>query len=52
MPKFPNGYQLDNTDDRELAEYAAELLREINNEERRKHYEYQGVSYDDSKCAR
>ncbi len=52
MLTFPNEYQPDNTDDRELAEYAAELLREINNEERRNHYEHQGKSYDDSKCAR
>ncbi len=33
MPTFPNEYQPDNTDDHELAEYATELLREINNEE-------------------
>ncbi len=33
MLTFPNEYQPDNTDDRELTEYAAELLREINNEE-------------------
>ncbi len=52
MPTFPNEYQPDNTNDCELAEYATELLREINNEERGKHYEHQGESYDDSKCAR
>ncbi len=33
MPTFPNEYQPDNTDDREFTEYAAELLREINNTE-------------------
>ncbi len=36
MPPFPNEYQPDNTNDCELAEYAAELLREINNESGRK----------------
>ncbi len=30
MPTFPNEYQPDNTDDCELAEFAAEILREIN----------------------
>jgi len=33
MPTFPNEYQPDNTDDCELAEYAAVLLSEINDNE-------------------
>ncbi len=39
MPTFPNEYQPDNTDDRELAEYAAELLREINANKEENHEE-------------
>ncbi len=34
MPPFPNEYVLDNTDGKALTEYAAELLREINNDEK------------------
>lgn len=30
MPTFPNEYQPDNTDAKELTEYAAKLLEEIN----------------------
>lgn len=33
MPKFPNEYDPDNTDARELTEYAAQLLDEINGRE-------------------
>lgn len=31
MPKFQNEYDPDNTDVRELTEYAAQFLEEINN---------------------
>ena len=30
MPTFPNEYEPDNTDAKELTEYAAQLLEEIN----------------------
>ncbi len=52
MLTFPNEYQPDNTNECELAEYAAELLREINTTERGKNHEHQVESHDDSKCAR
>ncbi len=32
MPPFPNEYQPDNTDGKELTEYAAQLLNEFNSE--------------------
>ncbi len=35
MPPFPNEYVPDNTDGYALTEYAAELLRKINNDERK-----------------
>ena len=33
MPKFPNEYEPDNTNGKELIEYAAQLLEEINGKE-------------------
>lgn len=33
MPPFPNEYEPDNTDGKELTEYAGQLLEEINGKE-------------------
>ncbi len=35
MPPFPNEYVPDNTDGEELIEYAAQLLNEINSNEKK-----------------